>query len=72
METLESPAQVAPVANAVWKGNYFMSPIAGGVNIQPRAALTSDRVQGEKDGEISKLKNEIKLDGLAAGQWWWD
>ena len=72
VETLESPAQVAPVANAVWKGNYFMSPIAGGVNIQPRAALTSDRVQGDKDGEISKLKNEIKLDGLAAGQWWWD
>jgi len=72
VETLESPSQVAPVANAVWKGNYFMSPIAGGVNIQPRVALNSDRVQGDKDGEISKLKSEIKLDNFAAGQWWWD
>jgi len=72
VETLDSPSQVAPVANGVWKGVNFMSPIAGGVNIQPRVALNSDRVKGDEDGAISKLKNEIKLDGLAAGQWWWD
>ena len=51
--------QVAPVADGVWKGKYFMSPIAGGVIIQPRLALSSDHMQTEKDGEITKLKNEI-------------
>ena len=72
VETLEAPSQVAPVTNGLWKGSNFMSPIAGGVSIQPRVALNSDRIQGDEDGEISKLKNEIKLDNLAAGQWWWD
>ena len=72
VETLETPSQVAPVTNGVWKGVNFMSPIAGGVSIQPRVALNSDRVQGDEDGEISKLKNEITLDNLVAGQWWWD
>ena len=72
VETLEAPRQVAPVANAVWKGNYFMSPIAGGVNIQPRVALNSDQMKVDEKGEIDKLKNEIKLGNLAEGQWWWD
>lgn len=72
VETLEAPTQVAPVANAVWKGNYFMSPIAGGVNIQPRIALNSDQMKVDEKGEIDKLKKEIKLDNLAEGQWWWD
>ena len=72
VETLEAPSQVAPVTNGLWKGSNFMSPIAGGVSIQPRVALNSDRVQGDEDGEISKLKNAIKLDNLGDGQWWWD
>ena len=72
VETLDAPKEVAPVTNALWKGNYFMAPIAGGVNIQPRVALNSDRMQVEEKGEITKLKNEIKLDNLAEGQWWWD
>lgn len=72
VETFEAPSQVAPVTNGLWKGSNFMSPIAGGVNIQPRVALNSDRMKSEEDGAISKLKNEIKLDNLAAGQWWWD
>ena len=72
VETLESPTQVAPVANAVWKGQYFMSPIAGGVNIQPRVALNSDRMTVDEKGDIDKLKAQIKLDNLTEGQWWWD
>lgn len=72
VEILDAPTQVAPVANAVWKGNYFMSPIAGGVNIQPRVALNSDRVTRDEDGKIDKVKNEIQLSNLVEGQWWWD
>ncbi len=72
VEVLDAPTQVAPVANAVWKGNYFMSPIAGGVNIQPRVALNSDRIKTDEDGKIDKIKNEIQLSNLVEGQWWWD
>jgi hypothetical protein len=72
VETLSSPTMVAPVANAVWKGNYFMSPIAGGINIQPRIALNSDRIKADEDGSIEKVKSQIDLSNLADGQWWWD
>lgn len=64
--------QVAPVANGVWKGNQFMSPIAGGVSIQAGFALNSDRVSVDKKGEINKVRDQISLDGLEDGQWWWD
>ena len=72
VEIFDSPTQVAPVANAVWKGNYFMSPIAGGVNIQPRVALNSEHLKKDNAEEISKLKSEITLSNLTDGQWWWD
>jgi len=72
VELFDAPTQVAPVANAVWKGNYFMSPIAGGVNIQPRVALNSEHMTKDNAEAISKVKNEIKLTNLADGQWWWD
>lgn len=72
VETLAAPTQVAPVANAKWKGNYFMSPIAGGVNIQPRVALNTDRVNIENADSINKLRDEVVLNNLAEGQWWWD
>lgn len=72
VETLESPKHVAPVANAVWKGSYFMTPIAGGVNIQPRVALNSDRVEIDTEGRINTVKDGSRLEGLSDGQWWWD
>ncbi len=72
VEVFDSPTHVAPVANAVWKGQYFMAPIAGGVNIQPRIALNSDRAKIDTEGKINAVKQEIKVDGLAEGQWWWD
>ncbi len=72
VETLEAPKHVQPVANAVWKGRYFMTPIAGGVSIQPRVALNSDRVQIDTEGEIEEVKNQNLLAELKAGQWWWD
>ena len=72
VEIFEAPTQVAPVANAKWKGQYFMSPIAGGVSIQPRVALNSDRIKTDNAAEITKVKNQIVLDNLADGQWWWD
>jgi Protein of unknown function (DUF1598) len=71
-ERFNAPRHVAPAINAVWKGQYFMTPIGGGVNIQPRVALNSDRLQEEKDGSITTVRDSISLAGLAEGQWWWD
>ena len=72
VEVFKAPTKVEPVLNAVWKGRYFMTPIGGGVNIQPRIALNSDKIKHDSDGSIAKVNNAITLDGLADGQWWWD
>ena len=72
VEKYDSPTQVAPVANAVWKGQYFMSPIAGGVSIQAAVALNSDRITVDEEGKIDEVRNSISLDNLEDGQWWWD
>ena len=72
VERFQAPSQVAPVANAVWKGQYFMAPIAGGVNIQPRVALNSDRVSVDQDGKIDAVRDSVDLSNLDEGQWWWD
>lgn len=72
VETRSPLEKVAPVVNAFWKGNSFMTPIAGGVSIQPRVALNSDRVSADEKGEIQKARDSVVVDLLKDGQWWWD
>ncbi len=72
IETFESPKMVESAINALWKGNVFMTPIGGGVNIQPRQALVPDRVMPDSDGALQEQHDQISPAGLASGQWWWD
>ena len=72
VEKYNAPTQVAPAINAVWKGQYFMTPIGGGVNIQPQAALQPDTMKVDDTGKIEKAKKAVKFKDLADGQWWWD
>ena len=72
VENYNAPTQVAPAINAVWKGRYFMTPIGGGVHIQPRAALQSNTMKVDESGNVEKAKKEVQPEKLANGQWWWD
>ncbi len=72
VETHEAPHQVETAVNAIWKGNTLMTPLGGGVNVQPRQALTSARLTKESDGHSDKVKQEVAPTNLADGQWWWD
>jgi len=71
-ETYTTPTHVEPLINGMWKGGQFAAPIGGGVSIQPRRALTVDNIHVDESGNVDEVKASIKLDGLAAGQWWWD
>jgi hypothetical protein len=71
-ETFTAPTHVAPAINALWKGNLFMTPIGGGVNVQPRYAVRSDKMQVDEDGSIDEAKKDDKLATLRDDQWWWD
>ncbi len=71
VEIYNAPKQVATAVNAVWQGHTLMTPVGGGVQIQPLLALDSDKRLPDKDGKVAKIRQQTKLD-LAKGQWWWD
>ena len=72
IEIYPAPKKVAPVVNAVVKQGALMTPIGGGVNIQARIALNSDRASVDTEGKIGTVRDSITFDDLAEGQWWWD
>jgi hypothetical protein len=49
-----------------------MTPVGGGVHIEPTSALQSSRLLKDDQGAVKATRGEIKLEGLATGQWWWD
>ena len=71
VETYDIPKTVESAVNAIWKGNTLMTPIGGGVQIQPAQALESDNLLPDEKGKVSKLREAVKPN-LAKGQWWWD
>lgn len=72
VETLHAPAQVETAVNAIWKGNTLMTPIGGGVNIQPRLALNRDRLLPDTNGEVAKQRQQIGIKDIPKDRWWWD
>jgi hypothetical protein len=72
IETNPTPKMVESAVNVVWKGRVLMTPIGGGVNIQPRLALQSDRLKRDEEGVVAKARSEVAPGQLAPGQWWWD
>jgi hypothetical protein len=72
VETLEAPKQVATAVNAIWKGSTLMTPIGGGVHIQPRLALNSGNLLTDDDGQVAQTRGQIDLQELPADVWWWD
>ena len=72
MVVFGAPRQVETAVTAILKGNRLITPIGGGVTIQAENALATGNVGADEDGSIAKAHDGIKLEGLAAGQWWWD
>ncbi len=72
VETYNTPVTVETCVASVWKGNHLMTPVGGGVHVQPKQALLSSNIQPDADGKVAEQRAEISLKDLAAGQWWWD
>jgi hypothetical protein len=72
VETYTVPEQVETAVNAIWKGNTLMTPLGGGVQMQPRLALKKDRMVIDTAGENLKVRQSAGPSQLADGQWWWD
>lgn len=72
VETYNTPKEVATAVNAIWKGNSLMTPIGGGVEIQPLRALESSNLLTDENGEVAKARAEVDMQSLPANRWWWD
>ena len=57
--------------NAIWKGHQLLTPIGGGVEINPLMALAPEKILDDKDSKVSQARDKVKIE-LAKGRWWWD
>ncbi len=72
VELLEEPKTVETAVNAIWKGKRLMTPIGGGINIQPRQAITSERLLADDDDLLDQLHETVDIRNLEVDRWWWD
>ena len=71
-ETYEAPKTVETACTAIWKGSRLMTPVGGGVHIEPTDALQTSHLLKDDQGLVKAAHAEIKLGGLDKNQWWWD
>lgn len=69
---LPAPQRVETAINAIMMGSRLVTPIGGGVLLQVRHALEQNNIRADVDGKIKTEREQVKLEGLAADQWWWD
>jgi hypothetical protein len=72
IETYEAPTKVETACTAIWKGNRLMTPVGGGVRIEPLMAIDSSHLMKDEQGEVNEARSTVTMDTLAKGQWWWD
>ncbi|MCO8121938.1 DUF1598 domain-containing protein [Stieleria sp. TO1_6] len=72
IQTYTAPEQVETAVNAVWRGNTLMTPLGGGVQMQPRKALSPKTLVVDRDGQNNQVKQSAGPANLEDGQWWWD
>lgn len=72
VETYAEPVSVDSAVNVVWKGNTMMTPIGGGVHIEPTEALDPSRVKSDERGALDKSRYSAVTAEVPQGTWWWD
>ena len=63
------PLEVETAINAVWRQNRLLTPIGGGVTIQPTIALESPNLFLDEQGTVAAARG-TNLE-IPAGRWWW-
>ncbi len=71
VELYNPPKQVESAVAAIWKGNRLVTPIGGGVQIEPTLALKAENLLKDNEGQVAKAHRETKLN-LPKDRWWWD
>jgi hypothetical protein len=72
IEVYEAPKSVETACTARWKGSRLMTPVGGGVRIDPRQAIESGNLLDDAEEAVKQARAKVSVEGLAKGQWWWD
>jgi hypothetical protein len=72
VQTLTAPQQVESAVTSVFKGSTLVTPIGGGVHIEPAMALRESNLLRDDDGKVGKAREDVDLKNLKKDQWWWD
>ncbi len=72
VETVKAPKRVESAVTSYRKGNTLVTPIGGGVQMDPRMALTVGNLLKDEQGTVKEAHQKTKAEKLADGQWWWD
>lgn len=70
IETLPAAREVETAINAVWRGPRLLTPIGGGVTIQPHMALDSPNLLMDEQRAVAAARDVAQK--LPADRWWWD
>ena len=69
IEQYPVPVEVETAINAVWRQNRLLTPIGGGVTMQPTIALESPNLLMDEEGTVAKAHAAAVQ--IPADRWWW-
>jgi hypothetical protein len=72
VKTVNAPKQVETAVNAIWRGTHLMTPIGGGVHINPHEAFSTSNLLKDDEGKVSDARDKLDLKSLPKDRWWWD
>jgi hypothetical protein len=72
VETHTAPHQVETAVNAVWKGNQLLTPIGGGILMQPKKALAAEYISTDVEGRLMAPREQVAPAAADQRAWWWD
>ena len=72
VQTYTTPVRVETAVNVRWKGNTLMTPVGGGIRIEPTEALTGHNLQEDAKGAVKQTYGSIKPGTIDPNRWWWD
>ena len=72
VETYPEPKTVESAVNVVWRGNTLMTPIGGGVQIEPALALSEGAMLSDEEGTVAAMREQIDIRQIDPSVWWWD
>ena len=56
VETQNVPQQVETTVAAIWKGSRLMTPVGGGVHIEPTQAIRSSNIMSDDEGKVEQAR----------------